>query len=548
MTKLCIPLCELDTPEMRDRKEKLLNFVGLPEHFELSNSEEPIIPQEWISRVRILCMDETDLYQWNPYKDGNKVDYVSHWNELKTIRMLRKLLLNTKYEEYLNSYSYNVSPKTIIEPNEILSYEGELLNLKTLLESNNMQISHLSPCLFPETTGRGLIATTDIKYPQPILSIPRKLLFNVHSAKESFLWSVFEMHGLDNDTRLLLFLIYEKFRGERPSSVFSFNWNSFIKLLPDSYDTLFFWSESDLRELQGTKLLSSAMEQKQHLKHIFDSLFPKLILQHPDIFPEEIFSWNNFMWGRAVFDSRAFVIKIKNEEVTTLVPFAEFVNHTGDSLGHVSYRRYDEVTDCMVLDSLSHVDKGQQLFMNYGPMQNYELVQNYGFVLEDNPLETCVVGVELDGDDELYHLKEKSISDLGIPSEHMVTSNPDKNHYLMAALRVAVSEDEETIAKCVSNYNSIRGPISEQNESSAKQLLYYVCQGLLSGYPTTLSEDIDLLDLLNINKSKPLHTEVLSTTHLELALIYRIGQKKLIQNVIDWTGVVEDFTDAEMDN
>eukprot|EP01060_Flectonema_neradi_P039692 TRINITY_DN8824_c0_g1_i1.p1 TRINITY_DN8824_c0_g1~~TRINITY_DN8824_c0_g1_i1.p1 ORF type:complete len:548 (+),score=73.25 TRINITY_DN8824_c0_g1_i1:64-1707(+) len=538
MPTLTIPLCDLDTPEMRERKAKLLDYVGLGEVYEMAESGQPKIPTEWYSRVRVLCMDETDLYQWQPYSDkSSEVGYVSHWNELKTIRMLRKLLIGTPYETDLNQYCKSISPPLRSEPSQIIQYEGDMQHLKNLLESNNMQIDHLSPCLFPETTGRGLIATKDISYPEPILKIPKKLLFNVHTTKDSFLSPLFDLYSLDDDSRLLLFLVYEKFRGNNPSSVSNFCWESFIKVLPEKYDALFFWSESDLRELQGTRLLSSAMEQKQHLREVYDSLFPKLSSAHPDIFTDEIFSWENFMWGRAVFDSRAFVIKIGTEEVTTLVPFAEFVNHTGDTTGHVSFRRYDEDSQCVVLDSLSHIQKGQQLFMNYGPMQNYELVQSYGFVLEDNPLETCVVGVELDTDDELYPIKADAISELGIPSEHMITSNPDNNHYLMAALRVAVCESNEEIQQCTTSFNAIRGPISQRNEQLARELLFYVCQGLLSEYPTSLTEDIDLLDLLKLNKAKPSHTEILSTSHLELALIYRIGQKSLIQKVLDWTGV-----------
>eukprot|EP01059_Diplonema_ambulator_P033556 TRINITY_DN7091_c0_g3_i4.p1 TRINITY_DN7091_c0_g3~~TRINITY_DN7091_c0_g3_i4.p1 ORF type:complete len:340 (+),score=124.15 TRINITY_DN7091_c0_g3_i4:105-1124(+) len=314
-------------------------------------------------------------------------------------------------------------------------------------------------------------------------------------------------------------------------------WEPFVALLPPSYDTLFFWDDTQLSELNGSRLLSEALTQKQHLRSVFDALFPRLTHAYPVLFPSDVYTFDNMLWARAVFDSRGFIINIEGRQLTTLIPWAEYINHT-NLAGHVSFRRFDEASQCMLLESLAHGKKGTQAKMNYGPMQNSELLLSYGFVAEANPLETCVVEVELDDEDELYEVKRQAVEALKIPTPHLLhyveVAEENPYHYLMAVLRIVVADSLQAVASCVTDAQCLRGPISNDNETLARQTLAWLVEQLMAEYPTTLDEDTSLLQHCRATTARSPHTEVLATPRLEMALLYRIGQKRILQSAIDW--------------
>ncbi|KAJ9450254.1 [Fructose-bisphosphate aldolase]-lysine N-methyltransferase [Diplonema papillatum] len=538
--KLRLPPSHLDPPELQQRKERLLVAAGLGSTEWTAAAD---VPREAVSRARVLCMDELELYRWNPFvaKEGRSslaVGFVSHWNELKMVRMLKNTLeratddaaVKGPVASWLQDHCDRMCRESANEPEKTNERWAPVTDepheeLMRWLSAAAPWPCVTAPALFPETTGRGLVFTQDVRPPMPVVAVHRSLLFNAEAVDRHVLSSVFKELELDSDTAVLLLLIHERYVNPRGP------WGAFVRLLPAEYSTLFQWSPADLAELAGTPLLSDTLEQKQKLQGFWDDLLPRL-RKRPDVFDKAVFTFEKVLWARATFDSRGFIINIDGKAMTTLLPHAEYINHT-DSAGHVSFRRFDAASQCVLLESLGECKSGEQARMNYGPMQNGELLTGYGFAIEDNPLESCPVGFELDDEDDLYTQKELALERLSIPSTHHLFAEGTPSHNLLAALRIAAAASEEEIEACVADDAALVAPVSDENEAGTKELLGAVVAQLSAQYPSSLEDDELLLEQVRAQGRKA-HTEVMQTPHLELALIYRIGQKKLLRNALAW--------------
>jgi len=65
-----------------------------------------------------------------------------------------------------------------------------------------------------------------------------------------------------------------------------------------------------------------------------------------------------------------------------LVPFLDLLNH---SPSVQVCTEYDRVYECFVLRTLTRCPKHHQVFINYGPHDNQQLLLDYGFITEPNP-------------------------------------------------------------------------------------------------------------------------------------------------------------------
>lgn len=103
-----------------------------------------------------------------------------------------------------------------------------------------------------------IVAVKNIPADTKLFTIPRDAIINVETSDLSKkLPRVFDLPDgdADNDidqhdpwTSLILVMIYEYLQGNAS------RWKPYFDVLPQTFDTPLFWSESELRELQGTCL------------------------------------------------------------------------------------------------------------------------------------------------------------------------------------------------------------------------------------------------------------------------------------------------------
>ncbi|PNX74816.1 SET domain-containing protein, partial [Trifolium pratense] len=81
--------------------------------------------------------------------------------------------------------------------------------------------------------------------------------------------------------------------------------------------------------LDGTLLFEEIMQARQHLHAQYDELFPALCNGFPDIFPPELYTWENFLWACELWYSNSMKIMFSDGELRTcLIPVAGFLNHS----------------------------------------------------------------------------------------------------------------------------------------------------------------------------------------------------------------------------
>lgn len=67
----------------------------------------------------------------------------------------------------------------------------------------------------------------------------------------------------------------------------------------------------------------------QHLRAQYDKLFPALCNEHPDTFPPELYTWEQFLWACELWYSNSMKIMFADGKLRTcLIPIAGFLNHS----------------------------------------------------------------------------------------------------------------------------------------------------------------------------------------------------------------------------
>lgn len=67
----------------------------------------------------------------------------------------------------------------------------------------------------------------------------------------------------------------------------------------------------------------------QHLRAQYGLLFPTLCDDHPDIFPRELYTWEQFLWACELWYSNGMNVMFPDGKLRTcLIPIAGFLNHS----------------------------------------------------------------------------------------------------------------------------------------------------------------------------------------------------------------------------
>lgn len=99
-------------------------------------------------------------------------------------------------------------------------------------------------------------------------------------------------------------------------------------------------------------------------------------------------SSDSLIWAATIFTSRAFIsthIVPGQETVPILFPVVDILNHSVTAKVEWDFQPHRSF--CLKLLEVDTFIAGQELFNNYAPKQNDELLLGYGFCLEDNPIE-----------------------------------------------------------------------------------------------------------------------------------------------------------------
>lgn len=271
---------------------------------------------------------------------------------------------------------------------------------------------------------------------------------------------------------------------------------------------------------------------------------------------EAAFAEDNVSFAKATFDSRAFHLCVDGVDALALVPWADMVNHGNRS--DILIRRVEENGGDFVMHvgaALEPADVGRELWMSYGPLQNWELLQYYGFVLEDNEYDQLPFPVAFhgagdgdgDGDGEEWAVRRQALMTtyalLGV-GRCWVGQRGVPCEALRALMRLHMATAEEFPVM----EGGGAGPfyrLSRETEVRVVLAMAATADAVLAQFATTLEEDRDWLAELEggCDGEKAADTEEdaeeeeedeHAKERLRLCLRVRMGVKAIAQRFHEW--------------
>ncbi|KAF8035323.1 hypothetical protein BT93_C1371 [Corymbia citriodora subsp. variegata] len=394
-----------------DKKKKLLQSKGYDAevHIQLKNALHPkwahTTAEAMLQISRIMHLDEAELYFCED-DSCSPMGYYTQKNELEALnsmlsqvnssflddRCSQKDILQDLWEAIIQLIcefgDKNITEITVINSQDcdkenFLLQWGEKSGVK-----NRLQIAYI------EGFGRGAIAATDLKVGDIALEIPVSAIISEDAMKNSDMFPALEkVDGISTETMLLLWSMKERYNS---SSTFK----NYFDTLPEEFNTGLSFGVDAIVALDGTLLLEELIQAKEHLRNQYDELFLALCGDHPDIFPPELYTWEQFLWACELWYSNSMKIQFADGALQTcLIPIAGFLNHS--LYPHITqYGKVDSATNTLKFRMSRPCQAGEQCYLSYGNFSSSHLITFYGFMPQmDNPYD--IIQLDIDGSQDV---------------------------------------------------------------------------------------------------------------------------------------------------
>ncbi|XP_073044699.1 protein SET DOMAIN GROUP 40 [Primulina eburnea] len=399
---------------------------------------------------------------------------------------------------------------------------------------HSLSVSH-----FPQAGGRGFAAVRDIKKGELVLRVPKAALLTSDAliSKEYNLSASLDKYPLLSSTQILsIALLHEVSKGR------SSWWYPYIKQLPRSYDLLFNFNQFEVEALQIDDAIWTTEKAVRKCKMEWEEASPIMSELH---LKPQIVTFKAWLWASATISSRT--MHIPWNTAGCLCPVGDFFNytppgeefdHSGNSstCGSGSFSNtisscegditasstqelieenqdrlidagYSEAASSYCFYSGTDYARGDQILLSYGTYTNLELLEHYGFLLNENPNDKAFIPLE----PEMYSLYKW-------PRESLYISQDGKLSFallLTARLWVTPRSKRRSIKSIICSGFQI----SAENEVAVAKWIAEKCRLLLRGYATSIEEDELLLCIIeeiqnyhklseNIESSAALNDEI----------------------------------------
>ncbi|EMS63876.1 hypothetical protein TRIUR3_16437 [Triticum urartu] len=380
--------------------QKLLEARKLSCSFQVPISSSPVdackLLDQMIHAARVAHMDELELY----FAGGDDYGPFSARNELESLNLLLKTVnaLLVAANDGTKGVLQLLVDEILVRLRSVGLTDKHQMALQT--ENHETEDSLLKwgeqhgvksklQIAFFEGAGRGMLASEDIGVGDIALEIPESLIISEELLCQSDMFlALKDVNSITTETMLLLWSMRER---HNSSSKFKM----FFETLPSNFNTGLSFGIDALASLEGTLLFDELMQARQHLRQQYDELFPVLSTKFPEIFKQDIFSWDNFLWACELWYSNSMMVVLSSRKLTTcLIPVAGLMNHSVTP--HIlNYGRVDQATKSLKFPLSRPCEAGAQCFLSYGKHPGSHLITFYGFLpREDNPYD--VIPLDLD--------------------------------------------------------------------------------------------------------------------------------------------------------
>ncbi|GAB1206917.1 hypothetical protein APSETT445_005620 [Aspergillus pseudonomiae] len=412
--------------------------------------------------------------------------------------------------------------------------------------------------------GRGVVAQSDIAEGEELFTIPREHVLSTQNSNLKDLLSQ-DVEELGPWLSLMLVMIYEYLLGDKSA------WASYFRVLPRKFDSLMFWSPSELQELQGSAIVDRIGKEGAE-ESILEMIAP-IVRANPSLFPpvDGLASYDGdagtqallnlaHMMGSLIMAYAFDIEKLEDEDnegddesgyVTDdeeqlskgMVPLADLLNADADqnnALIHMKARLFQEDSG-LVMKAIKPISAGAEIFNDYGEIPRADLLRRYGYVTDNYapydvvelPLELICQAAGLENADienqpALQFLEGLEVLDDGydIPrplDDDLAGVLPEELVMLAKTLCMSSDELKQQISK-----NKPPKPSLGHKEVT---LLSKAVQSKGAQYTTTPAQDKELLVQLNqLEATAPLED---SARRQKMAIQVRIGEKEILQALSD---------------
>jgi SET domain-containing protein 6 len=354
---------------------------------------------------------------------------------------------------------------------------------------------------------------------------------------------------------LILVMLYENINGNAS------NWAPYFSVLPTEFNTLMFWSEDELAELQASAVVNKIGKEGAN-EAFMEQLLPVIKEFAPIFFAgderaaqraEEMRDERNVTLmhnmgslimayafdvepatPRKDVDEEGFAEEEEDEALPKgMIPLADMLNADADrNNARLFYE--DKHLD---MKALKPIRAGEEIFNDYGPLPRSDLLRRYGYVT-DNYAQYDVVELSMDlvndlavaagiqSEERLEYLDEQEIVDTGydITASSPFTIQESLSPELVVLVETLLlpSEEYEKLKK------KQKLPKPERITSKGAEFLHKLVQVRLSQYATTLEDD-----LKSMNGVPPIGNTGPKERRFAMAKAVRIGEKQLLRRAQD---------------
>ncbi|OCT93790.1 SET domain containing 4 L homeolog isoform X1 [Xenopus laevis] len=402
------------------------------------------------------------------------------------------------------------------------SHEWQYIQLQRWLKGRGFQGRHLRAAEFADT-GRGLMATRDLKPGELIIALPETCLITTETVLQSYLGKYIRLWRPHVSPLLALctFLVAERFAGERSQ------WKPYLDVIPSTYSCPVYW-ELEIVHLLPAPLRKKALEQKTEVQELhteslafFSSLQPLFCDNVADIY-----TYDALRWAWCTVNTRTVYMKhtqqdrlLAQQDVCALAPYLDLLNHSPEVQVEAEFSKDRR---CYEIRTNSGCRKHDQAFICYGPHDNQRLLLEYGFVAANNPHRSVYVTK----DTILAHL---SPGDKQMPKKWALLKEHDflvnltfgiegPSWKLLTALKLLCLRPEEFTSWKKVILGSF---ISDANEQDSRELVRKICFHLLDETSCALKE-------ISLVRSKKI-SDADAAVHLALVESLRLEEKKILE-------------------
>ncbi|XP_043686728.1 actin-histidine N-methyltransferase isoform X1 [Vespula pensylvanica] len=437
------------------------------------------------------------------------------------------------YDTQLWDYYMNVTPSLILityntnflQPMKIkLSKQSRGVGqFMSWLKENDVNVDGASIVGFAGYD-LGLRAERDFLENEPILEIPRKLIFSTQTAAP-------ELESFQRDpliqqmpqVALAIALLIEKYKENS-------KWKPYFDILPTSYNTVLYMNLLEMKELKGSLTLETALKQVRNITRQY-TYFNRVFQNGDDAVSNllrDFFSYDDYIWAVSTVMTRQNLIPSEDGSsmIHALIPMWDMCNHEE---GRIT-TGFNTTSDCCECYAMRDFKKGEQIFISYGSRTNSDFLVHSGFVCLENKKDGVRLPLGISKSDPLRKERIELLEKLGLPAtgDFLLKAGTEPiSDSLLAFLRVFNMRKIELThwlkSDKVTDLKHVDCALDTIVEENVMKFLLDRLKLLIAKYPSTIEEDLEKLN-----------TRLPKMQRLIVQL--RVSEMKILLNALDYVG------------